>query len=60
MEEIPIMEPPGGDWMESWVAAAWTVLNAPVRFVFKVWDQRIGVILPTPSDQQTCHVQKGE
>jgi len=45
MDEMPIMEPPGGDCMESWVAAAWTVLNAPVRFVVRVRDQSVGVML---------------
>jgi len=42
---MPIMEPPGGDWMESCCAAAWTVWKAPERFVERVWDQRSGVIL---------------
>jgi hypothetical protein len=45
MEDMPIMEPPGGDCLESWWAAACTVWNAPERFVFRVLDQRCGVIL---------------
>jgi hypothetical protein len=49
MEEIPIMEPPGGDWVESCFAPAWIVWNAPVRFVVMVWFQRSGVILYTVS-----------
>ena len=45
MEDIPIIEPPGGDCDESWVAAAWMVWKAPVRFVVRVVDQRVGVML---------------
>lgn len=40
-----MIEPPGGDCLESWVAAAWIVLYAPVRFVVRVLFQRSGVIL---------------
>ena len=45
MDEMPIIEPPGGDWVDNCLSAAWMVLNAPVRFVVRVWDQRVGVIL---------------
>jgi hypothetical protein len=36
MEDMPIIEPPGGLCLESWVAAAWIVLYAPVRLVVSV------------------------
>jgi hypothetical protein len=45
MLDMPIMEPPGGDCFESWVAAAWMVLYAPVRLVLRVAFQSSGVIL---------------
>jgi hypothetical protein len=45
MEDIPIIEPPGGDCDDIWAAAAWTELNAPVRFVVRVWDQSDDVML---------------
>lgn len=45
MEEMPIMEPPRGVWVDIWVAAAWIELYAPVRFVVRVEDQSFGVML---------------
>ena len=45
MLETPMMEPPGGDWVESWAAAAWMVWKAPVRLVVRVWVQSVGGIL---------------
>lgn len=40
-----MMEPPGGCWVEIWVAAVWTVLKVPVRLVVRVEVQREGVML---------------
>ena len=45
MLEMPIIEPPGGDWAASWRAPAWIVWKAPVRFVVSVEDHRVGVML---------------
>ena len=45
MDEIPMIEPPGGDCDDSCFAPAWMVWNAPVRFVVRVEFQRSGVIL---------------
>jgi hypothetical protein len=45
MLDIPMMEPPGGDWVDICVAAAWTLLNAPVRLADMVWFHRSGVML---------------
>ena len=45
MEEMPMMEPPGGDCDDICVAAACTVLNAPVRLASRCLAQSWGVIL---------------
>ena len=45
MEEMPIMEPPGGVWVDIWSAADWQAKNAPVRFVEMVLVRRVGEIL---------------
>lgn len=45
MDDMPIMEPLGGDWVDMCVAAAWMVLNAPVRLASCVFAQSWGVML---------------
>jgi hypothetical protein len=45
MDEMPIMEPPGGVCVDIWRAADWQARKAPVRFVEMVLVRRVGEIL---------------
>lgn len=45
MEEMPIMDPPEGDWDAIWRAADWQAKKAPERFIATVVVKRSGSIL---------------